>query len=170
MEYQSVIHKLEQNTQIFKQLFIASDESEYLWKQEENKWCLLEVLCHLYDEEIEDFRLRVQWMLESPEKPPPPFDPIAWIKDRNYMGQNFPDKLHDFIMERERSVQWLKQLGNDVHWESGYMHPDRGLLSAGHYLVNWLAHDYLHIRQILGIKFRYLSVKSDDDLNYSGGW
>ena len=33
------------------------------WKQSENKWSMLEIICHLYDEEREDFRSRLAKIL-----------------------------------------------------------------------------------------------------------
>lgn len=33
---------------------------------------------------------------------------------------------------------------------------------------NWLAHDYLHMRQI--IKYQYLKEKTNIDLQYAGNW
>ena len=35
---------------------------------------------------------------------------------------------------------------------------------------NWLAHDYLHIRQIIRLKFAYLQQLSKEDLSYAGNW
>jgi hypothetical protein len=36
--------------------------------------------------------------------------------------------------------------------------------------ANWLAHDYLHIRQILRLKYEYLKSISEEDLSYAGEW
>ena len=37
-------------------------------------------------------------------------------------------------------------------------------------LTNWLAHDYLHIRQIIKLKFDFLKDQSDEHLSYAGEW
>jgi hypothetical protein len=38
------------------------------------------------------------------------------------------------------------------------------------FLHNWLAHDYLHIRQIIRIKYDYLKKTSGEILLYAGEW
>jgi hypothetical protein len=43
-------------------------------------------------------------------------------------------------------------------------------MSARLFLHNWLAHDYLHIRQINRLKFAYLKAHSDISLDYAGAW
>jgi hypothetical protein len=50
------------------------------------------------------------------------------------------------------------------------VHPELGMLRAKIFLANWLAHDYLHIRQIIRYQFEYLKVKTEVDLNYAGNW
>ena len=54
---------LGQNKAVFENLLSGIDEQTYLWKPSANKWCLLEIVCHLYDEEREDFRARVKHVL-----------------------------------------------------------------------------------------------------------
>ncbi len=44
------------------------------------------------------------------------------------------------------------------------------MMSAQLFLNNWLAHDLLHIRQILSIKFNYLKENTEEPLNYAGDW
>ena len=43
-------------------------------------------------------------------------------------------------------------------------------MTARLFLVNWLAHDELHLRQL--IRYDYLSLQSDsgEDLSYAGTW
>ncbi len=37
-------------------------------------------------------------------------------------------------------------------------------------MTNWLAHDLLHMRQIIKIKYLYLEQSSNVDLHYAGAW
>ena len=134
-----------------------------------NKWCLLEVVCHLYDEEREDFRTRVKCVLEDPASAPPSFDPLIWVVEREYKKQNYDQVLSSFLAERETSVEWLKSI-KDPKWSNTYMHPKLGPMSAYLFLTNWLAHDYLHIKQIIKLKFDYLNHHSGERLDYAGTW
>ena len=133
------------------------------------KMVLLEIVCHLLDEEIYDFRTRVKHALDTPEKELTPIDPEGWVTTRNYLSKDYDETLKSFLIERENSIEWLKQLG-EVNWSNSLKHPELGDLSAASFLRNWLAHDYLHIRQILRYKFEFLKQSSEIDLSYAGDW
>ena len=164
-----VIEQLHQNKTLFHNILKDCDETMFLWKQTPEKWCLLEIVCHLYDEERDDFRFRTQWVLEKPNKTPPPFNPLNWVTEHKYMEQNYKDMLNRFITERQHSINWLKALENP-EWDNAYKHPRMGTVTAKYYLNNWLAHDYLHLRQILRLKFDYLNYRSGNNLDYAGVW
>lgn len=164
-----IVRQFQKNKHVFYNLFSEENEDLYLWKQTSKKWCLLEILCHLYDEERDDFRFRTKWVLERPNEIPPPFNPINWVTDHKYMEQDFTSMLDKFIKERESSINWLKSLEN-VNWNHSFEHPKFGSMSAKYYLNNWLAHDYLHIRQIIKLKFDYLNDRFKDNLDYAGIW
>ena len=164
-----VIEQLQKNKLIFKELFKDEGEDLFLWKQSPEKWCLLEILCHLYDEEREDFKFRTKWVLERPHEIPPNFNPVVWVTERNYIGQDYKVMLDKFLKERDKSINWLKSLENPK-WDNYYTHPKVGNLPAKHFLDNWLAHDYLHIRQITKLKFDYLNHHSGERLDYAGIW
>ena len=169
MEEKRIIDELGRNREVFRGLLQDIEEQLYLWKPGPGKWCLLEVICHLYDEERDDFRARTRHVLENPTAPMTPFDPLARVSERKYMQQDFNEKLQAFLQERIRSVKWLQSLQNP-HWENTYAHPKLGPLTAKMFLSNWLAHDYLHIRQINRIKYEYLKTQSGENLNYAGQW
>jgi len=169
MEPGKVISELGRNRYIFRELLQGTEEAEYQWKPEPGKWNLLEILCHLYDEEIEDFRLRTRQVLEDPSKPLPPFDPLKWVEERNYRDQNFDETLDKFLLQRAKSIGWMHGLKNPK-WENCYQHPKLGPVSAKLFLDNWLAHDLLHIRQIIRLKYFYLSSHTKEPLNYAGDW
>ena len=169
MNYSTIIHELSKNRGVFKELLTGLTEEEYLWKSDPGKWCLLEIICHLYDEEREDFRARTSLVLEIPTKPLPPIDPAVWVQERAYIKQDYADKLEMFMEERRHSIEWLQSL-QSPKWDNAYSHPKFGQMTAKMFLSNWLAHDYLHIRQILKLKFDYLKRLTDENLTYAGDW
>lgn len=164
-----IIYELEQHLSTFDSLLKVQSAEEILWKADPKNWCLLEVVCHLVDEEMLDFRTRVKAALNPSQYPFIPIDPVAWVKEKNYMGQNYEAKVAEWKKEREASLAWLRSLGNP-DWESALQHPELGSISAGRFLANWLAHDYIHIRQILKIRHAYLMAHSREDLTYAGKW
>ena len=166
-----IIEQLERNKAVFHDLLKHENKTVILWKQSPDKWNLLEIVCHLFDEERNDFRFRVQWVLEKPGQTPPPIDPIAWMTENNYSGQDYDNKLEAFINERKTSISWLRSLNlGHVNWDNSYEHSKLGVLTARFFLENWLAHDYLHIRQILKLKFDFLNSHPGTDLKYAGNW
>ena len=86
------ISQLQQNQYVFRNLLDQCSSDVYLWRPSPDHWCLLEIICHLYDEEREDFRTRVRSVLEDPTQALPPIDPVGWVKDRNYLQQDYQRK------------------------------------------------------------------------------
>lgn len=164
-----IIEQLQKNKTVFYNLLKDEKEAKFLWRPSPDKWNLLEIICHLYDEERDDFRFRVQWVLNTPYEIPPPIDPHGWVKKHNYIEQDYKTMLDKFIIERAQSIIWLTSLEH-ANWNNSFEHSKLGILTAKHFLVNWLAHDYLHIKQILKLKFDYLKYQSEESLDYAGVW
>lgn len=164
-----IIRELDRNKEVVVNLLEDITTEAALWKRDEKSWCLLEVICHLYDEEREDFRARFQHILEKAHEPFVPINPQAWVEDREYINQDFYERVLVWKMERQKSIDWLITLKNP-NLDSTHHHPKLGPMSAKFMLANWLAHDYLHIRQIERIKYEYLAFRFQVDLNYAGNW
>ena len=163
------INAFNSNLETFEKLLNKIDKEQLARKQYPQKWSLIEVICHLYDEEREDFRARLKLVLETPDKPFPTVNPQGWVTERNYTRQNFETMLQMFIQERKNSIGWLKYL-DSPGWDNVHMHPKPGSISAKLILANWFAHDYLHIRQITKLKYDNLKKLSNENLSYAGDW
>jgi len=169
MTEEDIIISLESNAAVFKNLLTEIPDSEIKWKPSEDKWCLLEIVCHLYDEEKEDFRARLSKILHK-DYNWNPIDPEGWISSRNYIYENYFDKLSGFLHERKKSVMWLRSL-NLLSWNIEVTHPKFGTFTAKQMLSEWLAHDLLHIRQIVKTRFMYLdNFIKPASLRYAGEW
>ena len=126
------------------------------WKPAPEKWSILEVVNHLYDEEIEDFRDRLDMVLHHTGENWNANNPVAWVTEREYNKRDFGKSLANFLNERNKSIQWLSQLSTpDLNLY--YEHPNFARITAGDLLYSWLAHDYLHQRQIINIKLKHLA-------------
>ena|ERR1700761_3813497 len=167
MDHLYIAQQLETNKNVFTGLFQDVSSQQYVWKPTPEKWCLLEIGCHLYDEEREDFRARIQHTLQNPESSMPPIDPQGWVISRKYMERNCQQVLSDFLSERDTSISFLRSL-QYPNWDNVYHHPKLGEMPAQLFLENWLAHDYLHIRQITATKYLYLKAHSKTHLDYAG--
>ncbi|MEO8085829.1 MAG: DinB family protein [Bacteroidota bacterium] len=164
-----IISKLELNKDVFKSMFSGLSMEEILWKPLPEKWCLLEIVCHLYDEEREDFRARTKHALEIPEQAMPKIDPQGWVTQRKYLERDFDEMVTLFLNERDQSVKWLQSLQSPL-WKNIYHHPTAGELSAEMFLSNWLAHDLLHFRQITYTKYQFLISNFNSRFDYAGNW
>ncbi|MBO0322543.1 DinB family protein [Muricauda sp. CAU 1633] len=169
MELESVITELERNRKVFKETLADMPKPLIHWKAKPKDWSLLEIICHLVDEEKEDFRARTEHALRQPGTPLKPIDPAGWVKSRNYSEQDFEKKVEQFNKERQISLAWLKTTA-DLKWDNSALHPEYGAMPAHSFFHNWLAHDYHHIRQINRIKYNFLKQNSGDSLEYAGNW
>lgn len=169
MTAQQIINQLSKNQLVFESLFKEITDVQAFWKPVPNKWSMLEVVCHLVDEEKLDFRTRVRLVLEDPKKDLPKFNPLHWVSEHNYSQQDFNLKITEFINERTKSINWLNSLDNPT-WENEHVHPTLGPMSALSFLANWLAHDYIHLRQLNRLGYEFLKFHTNSDLSYAGNW
>ena len=169
MVHSDIISALKRNKDVFNAFLSGLPKGIYEWKPAPEKWCLLEIVCHLYDEEREDFRARLKHTFETPDAPMSSINPPQWVVDRKYMEQDYEEMLANFLLERDTSIAWLEGLQTPA-WKNIHYHPTLGPLSAEKFLVNWLAHDYLHYRQITATKYFYLQAHADESLDYAGNW
>ncbi len=142
---------------------------EASWKPDRDTWSILEVVNHLVDEEREDFRVRLDIILNHPEEPWPGIDPEGWVTERKYNQRDLEDSLRNFLTEREASLEWLSTLEN-LNWDAPYQaHFD--LMTAGDMFVSWVTHDHLHMRQLVELH-RSLAVHKAEPyrLDYAGAW
>jgi len=170
MIHNHIIEKLEANASTFKILLENISTEPAHWKPSPEKWSLLEIVNHLYDEEREDFRQRIMNIFEDPQKEWAPIAPVDWVKEKEYAKRDMKASLNDFLDERKKSIAWLKSL-NSPNWKAVHIHLKLGEMSAEKLLANWLAHDYLHIRQITFLHWGYLShIAPSINLDYAGNW
>ena len=66
MTEKQVIKALTENLGFYKDLLTHLDVATVTWKPSETSWSLLEVVCHLLDEEREDFKARIQHLFNNP--------------------------------------------------------------------------------------------------------
>jgi hypothetical protein len=169
MNHADIIFRLAQNQNTFAANFHEIPSEEITWRPQPKKWCLLEIVCHLYDEEREDFRARIKHVFETPGKEFTKIDPQSWVTERKYMERNFDEIVSKFLQERNQSIEWLNSLSN-ASWKNMYVHNKFGEMSAEMFLANWLAHDYLHFRQITFTRYQFLKNHFDTRFDYAGNW
>ena len=170
MEFAKLVASMDRFGRILPVLVSDISDEDAKWKPESGGWSILEIVCHLADEEVEDFRMRVQSTLADPTTPWPAIDPESAAIERNYNGQNLAHVVERFVRERNESVDWLRALV-DPDWESAYQHPRFGPISVGVVMASWAVHDQLHLRQLAK---RMFEMNVRDGLpyptDYAGQW
>jgi hypothetical protein len=152
------------------QLLAGVDAERARWRPAAEQWSMLEVACHLLDEEREDFRQRIDLTLHHPEREWPPIDPGRWVTERAYQERDLAEVLGQFQAERQHSLAWLGSL-EAADWSTKRRHPAGFELRAGDLLSSWAAHDLLHIRQLVELHYATLAVHAAPmQIGYAGDW
>lgn len=163
--------RFERNAETVRSIVEGIPRDEARWRPEPSRWSVLDVICHLLDEEREDFRQWIDYMLHRPGDDWPPIDPEGWVASHDYASRDLAETLDSFLEERRDSIAWLLSLGH-ADWEISRTHPAGGrTLRAGDLLHAWLAHDYLHIRQLTKLRFDYAAqLLQPYSSLYAGEW
>jgi hypothetical protein len=164
------VERLSRQRAVIYALAAGVDGDQARWKPTTDDWSILEVINHLYDEERDDFRTRLDLILHDPTADFPPIDPPLWVIERHYNERDFTESVQNFLSEREKSLAWLRSL---EHFDpiAEHRHPQFGSMSAGEMLAAWVAHDCLHIRQLNELHYGYLARTAQPySVLYAGDW
>jgi len=166
----AMIASLDVNARVIAAQVSGVSDAQARWRPEPGKWSILEVVTHLADEEVEDFRTRVGSTLSNPESDWPAIDPQGWAVQRRYNEGDLRASLARFLRERAASVSFLEGL-TDPDWDRAYEHPSWGPIRAGDLLTAWVAHDHIHVRQLNRLQREYLVASvSAYSPDYAGRW
>lgn len=169
MKHLAIARQLGQNGETIRCIVEGISFDQARWKPTAQDWSILEVINHLYDEEREDFRTRLDYALHRPGEEAPPIDPVGWVTARSYNQRELAASVQNFLAERQRSIAWLEGLTAPA-WEKSFKRPQFEL-KAGDLLSSWLAHDFLHLRQLVELHYAWIKANSAPYvLDYAGDW
>lgn len=169
MDFQRLCQELARGAEIVRTLTDGVTQVEARAKPDPDAWSILEVVCHLYDEEREDFRRRLEIILHRPQEKWPPIDPKGWVSSRRYNERDLAEMVESFLAERHKSLEWLVSL-SVPDWNAESPAP-WGTIRAGDMLCSWVAHDNLHTRQLVELRRSLLlGLFEPYDVQYAGDW
>ncbi len=169
MNFETLYHDLAHGADIIRALVLGVTQAEAQVRPAPEEWSVLEVIGHLVDEEREDFRQRVDYALNRPGEAWPPIHPSAWVTERRYNERDLEQSLNEFLAERAKSLDFLKGL-QSPDWDTLNITPF-GERRAGDLLGSWVAHDNLHMRQLIELRrFRLQTHTAPYDIEYAGDW
>ena len=169
MNLETQIAQLTAQAQIIRGLTESLSPAQAAWKPGPDAWSVAEVVNHLYDEEREDFRAHLDTIRRGPDAPWPPIDPQGWVTQRAYNQRDLAESVTDFLRERAASLAWLRDL-TAADWDAAYPRP-WGVITAGDMLAAWAAHDLLHIRQLVELRWQLtVAAAAPYRVMYAGEW
>lgn len=166
MDTPALLARLDRFPSVLDALLAATPAADWRFRPPEAGWSLVEIVNHLVDEEVEDFRARTRSTLEDPSRPWAPNDPEGIVVSRRYQERDGAESLRRFAEERARSMVWLAAVV-DGPWSNARSHPTAGPLHAGDLLASWVAHDARHLGQIAK---RLHALAARDGAPYSVGY
>jgi hypothetical protein len=83
-------------------------------------------------------------------------NPTRGVTDRSRQRE-LGRALEMFVAKREKSLAWLKTL-EAPNWDAAHEAPF-GQIKAGDVLAAWAAHDLLHLRQLIELRYQLLAVR-----------
>ncbi len=169
MELDQLTTQLTRQAEAIRALVQGASDAQARWKPSPDDWSILEVIHHLYDEEIEDFRRHLDHILYHADQPWPRIDPGGWVTQRRYNEQEPATMLTKFLAARQESLAWLATLGV-ADWNVAIAMP-WGALTAGDILASWAAHDLLHLRQLVELHYAWTQrTVAPHSVEYAGEW
>ena len=169
MDIKTGIELLSRQAVQIQALLADVGDQQARWKPDPESWSLLEVVTHLHDEEIEDFRSRLDVMLHQPDQPWSSIDPAGWVISRGYNQRKLSESLASYREERRKSIAWLRSLGApDLTIQAP---TPWGTMPIGDMFAAWIAHDLLHMRQLVEVKWAFLEKEFGEfNPEYAGRW
>jgi hypothetical protein len=110
------------------------------------EWAPVEIVCHLRDEETEDFGARLRVVLAGGSAFAP-IDPARWAEARRYRDAEGAAALADLRARRAGTLRWLATIAPE-RLRGAVDHPGVGPLTGLDFLVAWVTHDRLHLAQL----------------------
>ena len=139
-----------------------------VWKPDPDRWSVLEVVNHLYDEEREDFRVRLDILLRASDEPWPPIHPMEWVTERQYNAREPAASLENFLAERRASLDWLASL-RPPDWDAGVQSPWDFFMRAGDMAASWVVHGQWHNEQLIRLRRDWTIEQAKPyDVRYAG--
>ena len=128
---------------------LLDDLDPAMWTQRPaaKEWSALEIVCHLRDEESDDFGARVRVVVEGGTRFDP-IDPERWAAERKYGEASPAEALAALRQRRTESLAFLATI-EPARLARIVDQPRLGPMSGLDLLAAWVTHDRLHVAQLV---------------------
>jgi hypothetical protein len=131
---------------VLEALLAGLDERGAHMRPATGEWAPVEILCHLRDEESEDFGARLRVIVDGVGDFAP-IDPERWAEERRYREASLPEVLAALRARRQASLDLLASISPKAI-EGSRPHKRLGSLSGEDILAAWVVHDRIHLSQL----------------------
>ena len=142
---------------VLEALVAGLDEAGARTRPAAGEWSPVEILCHLRDEESEDFGARLRVIVDGGSEFMP-IDPERWAVERRYHEASLPEVLAALRARREASLDLLASVSPKA-LDGSRPHKRLGSLSGQDILAAWVAHDRIHLAQITATLARIWALR-----------
>jgi DinB family protein len=139
-------HELARLPAILGAMLADLDPPQWRARPAPTEWSPVEIVCHLRDEEVEDFGARVRAILDEADAFER-IDPARWAVDRRYHETEGETALAAFLERRAASLAWLRGV-EPARLARAIEQPRLGRLSGLDLVAAWVTHDRLHLAQL----------------------
>jgi len=149
----NTLSELARFPRVLDALLTGLDEAAWRTRPVPAEWAPVEIVCHLRDEEIEDFGARFRVAVEGGTSFVP-IDPERWATERRYAEDDGPRALAAFRERRAASLRFVDGLAHSgrafasLQLLRSVEHARLGRLSGADILAAWVEHDRLHLAQL----------------------
>jgi hypothetical protein len=138
----------------FRALLAGASPAALAYRERPDAWTAHEVLCHVTDGEVTDWRPRVATIAGDGDKRFTPFDRVGG--HQTYGRWPTGALLDEFERLRRDNLTYLAHLNLDkAALERTGIHPEFGSVTLEQLLSCWVVHDLAHISQIARIFVRH---------------
>ena len=168
MDLGHLISQMHHNAQAIAALAADVSSDQARWCPEPDTWSILDVINHLAYEEVHDFRDRLDLVLHRPGEAWPRGESARGVTERARQ-RSLAEAMEAFLTAREESLAWLSGL-EAPDWDAVVDAPF-GPIRAGDVMAAWVAHDLLHLRQLIELRYQVLGRQVEPyRVQYAGGW
>ena len=112
----------------------------------DERWSVIEVVCHLRDAEERALE-RLRSMRDEVSPHLAAYDQEHWARERNYAAADLREALAAFIHFRRQHIAELEALLAD-QWERMGQHEEQGHITISSQTLHMVSHDMIHAAQI----------------------
>lgn len=142
---------------VLEHLLAGLDEAAARTRPAAGEWSPVEILCHLRDEDSEDFGARLRVILGGADAFTP-IDPEIWAVERRYREAKLSDVLEALRSRRQANLDLLDSISPKA-LEGSRPHKRLGSLSGQDILAAWVTHDRIHLTQLTATLARVWALR-----------